>query len=82
MYYIVLSLHQLPETLQVPRSSSTDTPVTTSTTITTTTIEVASVINRKGLARAGSWFMTGLFIQIYPPAIDTLVTGMATASKN
>ena len=35
-------------------------------------IEVASVINRKGLARAGSWFMS----QIYLPAIDTIVTGM------
>ena len=34
-------------------------------------IEVASVINRKGLARAGSWFN-----QIYLPAIDTIVTGM------
>ena len=33
-------------------------------------IEVASVINRKGLARAGSWN------QIYLPAIDTIVTGM------
>ena len=35
-------------------------------------IEVASVINRKALARAGSWFMN----QIYLPAIDTVVTGM------
>ena len=32
-------------------------------------IEVASVIDRKGLARAGSWF-------IYLPAIDTIVTGL------
>ena len=36
------------------------------------TIEVASVINRKGLARACSWFY-----QIHLPAIDTTVTGMA-----
>ena len=40
-------------------------------------IEVASVINRKGLARAGSWFMTD---QIYLPAIDTIVAGMAGLS--
>ena len=47
--------------------------------IVTWTIEVASVIDRKGLARAGSWFMTEgeLVYQIYLPAIDTIVTGMA-----
>ena len=38
-------------------------------------IEVASVKNRKGLARAGSWFMKSfIFYQIYLPAIDTIVT--------
>ena len=37
-------------------------------------IEVASVINRRGLACAGIWYY-----QIYLPAIDTLVTGMAHA---
>ena len=41
-------------------------------------IEVASVINRKGLARAGSWFMV---YQIYLPAIDTIVTGMAQTTN-
>ena len=40
-------------------------------------IEVATGINRKGLARAGSWFMKSfIFYQIYLPAIDTIVTGM------
>ena len=39
--------------------------------VVTTGIEVGSVINRKGLARAGSWF-------IYLPAIDTIVNGMTT----
>ena len=38
------------------------------------TIEVASVIDRKGLARASSWFM--ITYQIYLSVIDTIVTGL------
>ena len=40
-------------------------------------IEVASVINREGLARAGSWFI----YQIYLSAIDTIVTGMTLTAE-
>ena len=39
-------------------------------------IEVASVIYRKGFARAGSWFIKSTF-----PPFDTIVTGMRCYTK-
>ena len=40
-------------------------------------IEVASVIYRKGLARAGSWFIKSTF-----PPFDTIVTGMNEKARD
>ena len=41
------------------------------------TIEVASVIDRKGLARAGRWFIKSTF-----PPFDSILAGLTTTTSS